>query len=258
MMDFILRGMDLKKYFGRVRAVDGVTLSLVESEILGIVGPNGAGKTTLLNILSGILKPDGGKVLLRVEKEPSKFIDVTGWPPQRLAMLGVARAFQIPNVFDNLTVLDNVRTAIIGRKRLHRRPFKPYEGGLPDVDSEAEDILEFVGLKGQSYKRARDLSHGGRKLLDIALSLSLHPRILMLDEPTAGLSFSEKEAISRLIARLRSERRISIIIVEHDLDVIFRVSDRVIVMHEGRILAEGPPDSIREDERVRKVYLGGG
>jgi branched-chain amino acid transport system ATP-binding protein len=241
----VLEGVGLRKYFGSVRAVDGVTLRLREAEVLGIVGPNGAGKTTLLNILSGVLKPDAGRVLLRLG---GRVVDVTGWPPARLASYGVARAFQIPSVFENMSVIDNVRAAVVGRMRLYARTLKPYDGGLREVDEEAWSIMEFLGLEGKAYTLARDLSHGDRKLLDIALALALRPRVLLLDEPTAGLSAAEKQSVTRLVARLREEKRVSVILVEHDLDVVFAVSDRVMVMYEGRVLAEGDPDAVKRDE----------
>jgi len=248
-----LRVKELRKYFGSVRAVDGVSFELHEAEILGIVGPNGAGKTTLLNLISGVIKPDSGKVMTRIR---GRMVDVTGWPPPKLSSIGIARAFQVPNVFEGLSVLDNLRAAIIARNRLYRSISKPYDGGLAGVDDEAWRLLEFVGLSDKYYVAARSLSHGERKLLDIAIALALNPRILLLDEPTAGLGSQDKDLVVDLIKKFRAEQRKSVIVVEHDLDVVFSVSDRVLVMYDGRVLAIGPPDAVRADPRVRKLYLG--
>ncbi|BEP17300.1 ABC transporter ATP-binding protein [Pyrofollis japonicus] len=240
-----------RKYFGGVRAVDDVTLKLLEREILSIVGPNGAGKTTLLNIVFGVIKPDKGRVLLRVG---DKFLDVTGWPPRRLVRIGLARAFQTPSVFNDMTVIDNVRAAIIARKKA-LFSLKGYYA-LGDVEEEAWQLLDYFGLGDKAYVLAKDLSHGERKLLDIVLALASRPRVLLLDEPTAGLSASEKQTVMEIIKRLRDDMGVSVIVVEHDLDVVFGVSDRVVVMYEGRVLAEGPPSVVQEDERVRTLYLG--
>ncbi|MET1101180.1 MAG: ABC transporter ATP-binding protein [Pyrodictiaceae archaeon] len=247
----LLVAENLKKYFGGVRAVDGVSLALGYAEIVGIVGPNGAGKTTLLNILSGVLKPDAGRVLLNIG---GRLFDVTGWPARKLVSVGVAKAFQTPRIFLNMTVIDNVRAALIRRKRGYFAIRGYY--GLRDIEEKAWSLLSYVGLSSKAYYEARDLSHGEKKLLDVILALALEPKLLLLDEPTAGLSVSEKDLVMDVVKKLRKDLGISIIIVEHDLDVVFNVSDRVIVMYEGRILAEGSPESVQRDEKVKALYLG--
>lgn len=247
----LLIAENLKKYFGGVRAVDGVSLALGYAEIVGIVGPNGAGKTTLLNILSGVLKPDQGRVLLNMG---DRFSDVTGWPASKLVRVGVAKAFQTPRIFPNMTVIDNVRAALIGRKKSYFAIRGYYS--LKDVEREAWSLLSYVGLSSKAYYEAKDLSHGEKKLLDVVLALALEPKLLLLDEPTAGLSVSEKKLVMDVVKKLREDLGVSIIIVEHDLDVVFSASDRVIVMYDGRILAEGDPESVQRDERVRMLYLG--
>ncbi len=251
-MEPVLKGEDLRKHFGNVRAVDGVSLHVMPGETLSIIGPNGAGKTTLLNLVSGIIRPDAGRVMVR---RGDRYVDVTGWSPARITRLGVARAFQVPNIFDNMTVIDNMRAALVGATGVYSRTLKPYYS-IAGVEEEAWRLLEFFGLAGKAEALARDLSHGEKKVLDIALALASKPSILLLDEPTAGLSAAEKPLITGLLKRLRDEAGVAIVVVEHDLDVVFEVSDRVMVMHEGRLLAEGPPEEVRRDPRVKEAYLG--
>ncbi|MCE4599606.1 MAG: ABC transporter ATP-binding protein [Desulfurococcales archaeon] len=242
---------NVRKYYGRVAAVDGVSLTVPEATTIGLIGPNGAGKTTLLDVISGITRPDSGSVKLAVE---GGVVEITGKPISVITMLGVARAFQIPNVFDGLSVIDNIRTAIIASKRLYKSISRNYDS-LTEVDEDAKGILELVGLYEKKDVKASNLSHGERKLLDIAIALVARPRVLLLDEPTSGLSALEKGRITSIIESLKKER-IPMLIVEHDLDVVFSVSDRVIAMHEGKILVEGDPESVKADQRLRYAYFG--
>lgn len=248
----VMVGERLRKRFGNVKAVDGVSIRVMAGEVLGIIGPNGAGKTTLLNLISGILKPDSGKVMVRWKE---KLIDITGWGPAKIAKLGVARAFQIPNIFDNMSVIDNLRSALMGREGYYSRVLKLYDR-IEEVEKEAWRLLRFFGLEEKAEEVALNLSHGEKKVLDIALALALKPTILLMDEPTAGLSAAEKPMITELIGKLKRETGVAIVVVEHDLDVIFSISDRVMAMHEGRLLAEGSPDQIRADARVKEAYFG--
>ncbi|MCE4602873.1 MAG: ABC transporter ATP-binding protein [Desulfurococcales archaeon] len=242
---------DVRKYYGRVAAVDGVSLTVEEESVVGLIGPNGAGKTTLLDIISGVVKPDTGRVKLATEEGE---IDLTGRPISYITRMGVSRAFQIPNVFSGLTVLDNLRTALVASRRLYTRSTRSYES-LPGVDEEAHRLASLVGLGDRMEVPASSLSHGERKLLDIAMALTTKPRVLLLDEPTAGLSAVEKGRIVELIRDLRG-RGIPMLVVEHDLDVVFSVSDRVVAMHEGKVLVEGRPEEVRSDPRLRVAYFG--
>ncbi|MEB3774415.1 MAG: ABC transporter ATP-binding protein [Desulfurococcales archaeon] len=242
---------DVRKYYGKVTAVDGVSLTVEEGRVVGLIGPNGAGKTTLLDIISGIVKPDAGRVKLAT---PGGEIDLTGKPISYITRMGVSRAFQIPNVFNGLTVLDNLRTALIASRRLYSKSLKKYED-LPEIDEEAMRLASLVGLDERLDVTASSLSHGERKLLDIAMALTTKPRVLLLDEPTAGLSAVEKGRITRLIMDLKASG-IPMLVVEHDLDVVFSVSDSVVAMHEGKVLARGSPEEVRRDPRLRIAYFG--
>jgi branched-chain amino acid transport system ATP-binding protein len=253
-VEAVLVAEGLRKYFGNVRAVDGVSLKLGEGETLGIIGPNGAGKTTLLNLLSGVLKPDAGRILVRGERG---YVDVTGWSPAKIARMGVARAFQMPSIFENLTVIDNVRAALVAARRLYAGRTEHYDA-IPEVEEEAWKLLEFFGLEEKGHVLARDLAHGEKKALDIAIALALKPRVLLLDEPTAGMSAAEKPQVVEMLNRLKKVSGISVVVVEHDLDVVFAVSDRVLAMHEGRVISEGPPERVRSDPLVKEAYLGEG
>ena len=249
----VLAVEDVWKYYGPVRAVDHVSLQLREREILGIIGPNGAGKTTLLSLIGGSVYPDGGRIMLRTRD--GRAVDVTRRPPHERVALGLAKSYQIPNVFDNVTVLDNMRIALMAGRRLYTRPLGYYYN-YPDVDREASSVLERFGLGERINDLARDLSHGERKILDIALAYVTRPHVLLLDEPTSGLSVAEKNLLKPLLRSLRDDEGISLIIVEHDLDVVFDLADRVILMNEGRIILEGKPDEVRESRELRVVYLG--
>jgi len=243
---------DLHKWFGRLHAVDGVSFTLSRGEVLSIVGPNGAGKTTLLNLISGVVRPDRGRVLLRSR---DGLIDITGRPPHEVTRLGLGRSFQIPNVFDGLSVEDNIRVSLLtrtGRIGVLRRIYR----GFPEVEEELGRVLEIFGLEDARERLGSELSHGMRKKLDIAISFALRPRVLLLDEPTSGLTQGEKRDMIQLIQGLRGGET-SFIIVEHDLDVVREVSDSLIVMHEGRVLAHDVPDKVLRMSEVVDAYLGG-
>ena len=231
----------IARYFGGVRALDGVSLSVEAGERRAVIGPNGAGKTTLFNILSGELRPTAGNVRLFDR-------DVTGQQTWRLARLGVARVYQRTELFGDLTARENVELALLrarGVWTLARRD--------PGLALRVDEMLGRVGLERMT-SRARALSHGERRQLEVAVALATEPRVLLLDEPTAGMSPAETVRITDLVASL--PRAITLVIVEHDMDVVFRLADRVTVLHEGRILSEGEPATVRADERVREVYLG--
>ena len=234
---------DLRREFGGIKALAGVTLTVAEGERRAIIGPNGAGKTTLFNILTGELEPTGGSV--RVAGA-----DVTGMRPHQLAKRGVARMYQRNELFDPLPAGDNVALALGAR----RGPYRPFTSPPKDERAETSELLERVGLAGRASVPARELSHGERRQLELALALAQRPRVLLLDEPTAGMSPAETSRIAALIDRL--ERALTIVIVEHDMDVVFRLAERITVLHEGRVIAEGTPQQVRGDTQVNEVYLG--
>ena len=239
----VIETRELRREFGGVTALDGVSLRVAEGERRAIIGPNGAGKTTLFNILTGELEPTAGTVLL-------SGVDVTGRSTHELARRGLSRMYQRNELFEGLSVRDNVMLALGAAAG----PYRPFTGPGPRERAAADDVLKRIGLADLGSVPARSLSHGERRQLELALALARGPRLLLLDEPTAGMSPAETLRITELIASL--ERTLTIVIVEHDMDVVFRLADRISVLHEGRVLAEGTPDAVRGDRIVNEVYLG--
>ncbi len=242
----VLRTEGVKKHFGSVRAVDGVSIEVREGEIVSLVGPNGAGKTTLLNLISGLLKPDSGRVHFLGR-------DVTGMRPSQLVRMGMARCFQISNVFEDLTVLENLLAAVHSIEG-KISPLRRYDER--EAVDRAMAVLREFNLHDKAHLTPKELSHGDRKLLDVAIAYALNPKMILLDEPTAAMSVGEKRTTVRVIKKLRDQLGVTVLLVEHDLDVVYEVSDRIIVMHQGTVLAEGRPEEVREDPKVREVYLG--
>jgi branched-chain amino acid transport system ATP-binding protein len=244
----LLQAIDLKRYFGETRAVDNVNLSIEEREFVSLVGPNGAGKTSLINVISALLAPESGKILFRGQ-------DITRLSVTQRVRAGIARSFQLVNVFDDLSAFDNVALAIFSRegKTAHL-------GRLAHLDEavtrEADAILGQFGLAGKRDDSGRDLAQGERKLLDVALAYALKPKLLFLDEPTSGVSTRDKGQIMDTIASVVRGEGITAVIVEHDMDVVFKYSDRIVVMAQGAIIAQGTPDEIRKNEQVAMVLLG--
>ncbi len=244
----VLETRNLRKEFDGLVAVADVSLRVKEGELHAIIGPNGAGKTTLFNLISGVLPPTAGKVFLRGQ-------DITGLPPHQITRRGIGRSFQITNLFPNLTALESVRLAAQARSHrnlyfwAHYRRYREYE-------ERALEIIRQVGLAGREYVPARALPHGDQRKLEIALLLATEPDVLLLDEPTAGMASGEIPMLIDFIRRLREEGGRTILLVEHKMDVVMNLSDRITVMHQGRILAEGTPAEISADERVQQAYLG--
>ena len=240
----------LTKFFEDFKAVDNVNLTLYEGTITSLVGPNGAGKTTLLNMISGVIKPTKGKIYFMGK-------DITGLPPYKIVKMGIARGFQLPNVCNYLTTLDNVRIAILSHMGKVRNLFSSVDKDK-EVYNKAVEILKIFGLYEKKDLLAQDLSHGDRKLLDVAMAFALEPKLILLDEPTSGVSTSEKRKIMSTIERVIRERGITALIVEHDMDIVFSYSDRIVVMHEGKIIADGKPSEIKSDKKVESILLGVG
>jgi branched-chain amino acid transport system ATP-binding protein len=244
----LLQTIDLKRYFGDTRAVDNVSLSVNEGEFVSLVGPNGAGKTSLINVITAHLKAGSGKILFQGR-------DITNLSVTERVRLGIGRSFQLVNVFDDLSTFDNVALAVFSREGK-----TAHIGALAHRDhaviAEAEDTLGQFGLAGKRAESARDLSQGERKLLDVALAYALKPKLLFLDEPTSGVSTRNKAQIMDTIASVVRGRGITAVIVEHDMDVVFRYSDRIVVMAQGAVMAQGTPDEIRSNEQVAMTLLG--
>jgi branched-chain amino acid transport system ATP-binding protein len=244
----ILETRGLVRAFGGVRALDGVDLALREGEVHALIGPNGAGKTTFINVLSGLLPPTGGEIVWRGAR-------ITHWPAARRARAGIARTMQVTSIFPNLSVSDNVWLA--AQRQRPRLPVLALRHGLGDVAARVRECLEWVGLTGRAEEPAGSIGHGDQRLLEIAIALALRPRLLLLDEPTAGMSATESWAIVRRLQEIRARDPITVVVVEHDMDVVLELAERVTVLHLGRILASGAPDAIARDAEVQRVYLGG-
>jgi branched-chain amino acid transport system ATP-binding protein len=244
----LLRTEKLKKHFGETRAVDGVDFTVNEGEFLSLVGTNGAGKTTLVNLISAFLLPDSGRIFIGDR-------DITHASVDERIRSGIARSFQLVNLFDDLSVLDNVALSIFAREGKTRRIFTLAERDAA-VAREAVDLLAEFGLGGKAEAPARDLAQGERKLLDVAIAYALRPKLLFLDEPTSGVSTRDKAQIMDTVSSVVRGGGITAVVIEHDMDVVFKYSDRVVVMHEGRFLADGPPEEIRRNSDVAKYLLG--
>ena len=244
----LLRTVNLKKYFGDTHAVDGVDFTVAEGEFLSLVGSNGAGKTTLVNLISAYLHPDDGQILLDEQ-------DITFSSVNDRVKAGIARSFQLVNLFDDLSAFDNVALAIFSREGKTRNLMTLADHD-DDVRRETEGVLQQFGLDGKRDVTAGGLAQGERKLLDVAVAYALRPRLLFLDEPTSGVSTRDKLQIMDTISSVVRAGKVTAVIIEHDMDIVFKYSDRIVVMHEGTILADGPPEEIRENEEVATTFLG--
>jgi len=237
----------LERSFAGFRAVAGVSLEIPAGGVRTIIGPNGAGKTTLFNLLSGLLAPTAGRIYFGDR-------EITGLPPFRRARLGIGRSFQITNIFGRLSVRENLRLAVAAAfdgKANFLFPARAMRG----VDAKTEQLLTDIGLSELGGQASETLSHGDQRRLEIGLALATDPRVLLLDEPLAGMSFAETQATVDLIGRVGDGR--TIVLVEHDIDVVMRISTTITVMQTGKILAIGTPQEIRDNEAVQRAYLGG-
>jgi len=238
----------LTKYFGDTHAVDKVDFVIGEGEVVALIGSNGAGKTSLVNLISGLLQPDSGRIVFRGE-------EITRRPVQDRIKAGIARSFQIVNLFDELTVVDNVALSIFAREG-KTRWFFTLADHYGAIWEEAHDILRQFGLDLKAKQLAGGISQGERKLLDVAVAYALKPQLLFLDEPTSGVSTREKAPIMDVISSIVRSQRITAVVIEHDMDIIFKYSDRIVVMHQGVILASGSPEEIRSNESVKDAVFG--
>ena len=242
----VLRVEDLRKAFGGVQAVGGVSLVLPAGEIRALIGPNGAGKSTLFNVLTGHLRADAGEVWFKGRR-------LTGLPPHAVARHGVGRTFQITATFASLTVLENVQVARLSHGR-RSRALLGDAAGLERAPATA--LLEQVGLADQAARAAGVLAYGDLKKLELAIALAGEPTLLLLDEPTAGMAPAERGALMGLTAGIARARGLTVLFTEHDMDVVFAAADRIVVLHEGRVIADGLPSAVREDRQLQAVYLG--
>jgi branched-chain amino acid transport system ATP-binding protein len=244
----MLECQSLRKTFSGFVATNDVSLNVPKNRITAVIGPNGAGKSTLFNLITGHLQPDNGKVLLEGR-------DITGVEPHKICGMGIARSFQRTNIFPKLTVFENIQAAFIAHSgrgldmwNVSERMFRP----------ETDEMIEQLALQGISGSIAGEVSHGAQKQVELGIALAGKPRMLLLDEPTAGMSAQETHESIALLDRIAKERELTLLFTEHDMDVVFTIAHTIAVLHQGRIIAVGTPDEVRNNEEVRRVYLGGG
>jgi branched-chain amino acid transport system ATP-binding protein len=244
----VLEVEGLSRHFGALAALSDVSFQVRQGEIFSVIGPNGAGKSTLFNVIAGLYPPTAGRVRFRGE-------DITGLPPEVVNRKGLAKTFQITNIFPEISVFENVRVAAQSRAPEAGRLSSLWR--LPDVERPVMELLEAFGLAARRDELAQHLSHGEQRYLEICLALATAPTLLLLDEPTAGMTPGETRAATALLQRIARERGLTVLLIEHDMSVVMGISDRVAVLHFGEKIAEGPPEAIRSDPRVLEAYLGG-
>jgi len=244
----LLQTQNLTKSFGALTAVNDVTLSIAEGSLHSIIGPNGAGKTTLFNLLTGTFPPTSGKIIFDQK-------DITGTPAHRVAHLGLARCYQRTTVFPALSLLDNAWVAAFATGKSWDGLLFKKSSSYPEIQERSLHALRDVGLESKANQPAREISHGEQRQLELALALAAAPRVLLLDEPAAGLSPEETRRMVALVRALKG--RYTIVLIEHKIDIIMSVSDRISVMHFGSLIAQGTPGEIQRNPEVRRAYLGG-
>ncbi len=238
----------VKKSFDGFVAINGVSFSLQKGEICSIIGPNGAGKTTLFNLITGHLRIDEGKLIFKDQ-------DITNRRPYQICRLGVGRSFQRTNIFPRLTVYQNIQAAVLVHRGRSFTFFQPVDSFF---QKETEEILGRVGLKEYAQTVSGSLSYGFQKQLELGIALASEPELLLLDEPTAGMSTQETHQTMELIGKITQEKGLTLLFTEHDMEVVFSISRRIMVLHQGRLIAEGPPEEVRRNLEVQKIYLGEG
>ena len=242
----ILKVAHLNKAFGGLQATNDVSYEMQAGELSGIIGPNGAGKSTFFNLLSGYHKVDSGRISFKGK-------DITNWPPHRISRLGIARAFQVSNIYPALTTYENVRQSVLAQQNKTLNFFTPARGL---AKSETQMLLEVTGLSDYAERTAGTLSQGDKKRLELAVALGNKPELLFLDEPTAGMSGEETYATMNLVKRLNQKMNLTILFTEHNMSVVFGYARRLTVLHQGAVIAEGSPEEVRRNEAAQKAYLG--
>jgi len=245
-VELVLETVGLSKRFGGVQAVNGVDLAVPAGDLRAIIGPNGAGKTTFFNLVTGDLAHDSGQIFLAGR-------EVSGLPPHQLCRRGLGRTFQITSIFRRLSALENVQTALLSHHGRHYNVLRPARGLFRD---EALGLLERVGLASQAAKPSGIMSHGDQRRLEMAIALASGPRVLLLDEPTAGMAPRERHELMGLVARIARDTGLTVVFTEHDMDVVFATARRITVLHQGAVLTEGAPAEVRANPDVLRVYLG--
>ncbi|MDL1895492.1 ABC transporter ATP-binding protein [Anaerolineae bacterium CFX7] len=243
----MLRVENVVKSFDDFTAVNGAQLTVADGALVAVIGPNGAGKTTLFNLIIGLFKPDRGKITFDDK-------DITGLPPYEICRRGIARAFQIANIFPRLSVFENVQVAVFAQQRQSRNFLQPAH---TLARAETNAILESAGLQHKARHIASALSHGDQRILEIAIALGSQPRLLILDEPTAGMSPEETATTMSLVKQLAQTRGITILFCEHDMDIVFSVAQSIMVMRHGQTIIQGTPEQVRQNRQVQEAYLGG-
>ena len=251
-MTTVLETADLRKEFGELVAVDDVSLSIDGDDITSIIGPNGAGKTTFYNLLTGVLEPTSGSIRLRKDGD---LLDITDAPPHEVARSGLSRSYQITNIFEGITVRENVQVARIVHERQTLDVFSRPSAD-EDLNADVDELLELTNLTEFSETPCEELSHGEKRNVEIALALAIEPTVFLLDEPTAGMNPTETRKVVSLIRQLNEDIDATFVVTEHNMDVVTDISDRIVVLAEGAVLADGEPEAVLADERVTEAYLG--
>ena len=243
----IIKTETLTKRFGGLVAVNNVDLTIGENRMTSIIGPNGAGKTTFFNLLIGLMQPDSGKIYYRGK-------DITGYPPHKIAKEGIARSFQLLNIFTELPLFENVRIAVQA-ERGHGFEMLSSTSSLGEVNDRSFEIIKAIGLGEKENILAKNLSYGDKRILEIGIALASNPKLLLLDEPTSGLAGRETGRMTDFIKNLA--KGLTIVLIEHDMNIVLSISDHIAVLHQGKVIAEGSPDQIKQNDEVQEAYLGG-
>jgi len=243
----ILEAVGISKHFGGLMANNNISFMVEEGKITSIIGPNGAGKTTLFNLLTGLYRPDKGQVIFDGQ-------DISGWPIHKIVNLGIVRSFQVLNIFNEISPAENIRLAVQSRKKRSLNFFRPTTG-FADINQETDAVLDEIGLTDVKNLPTKTLSYGDKRVLEIGIAMASKPRLLLMDEPTSGLPTSETERIKKFIKKIST--RLTVLVIEHDMDIVLTISDVIIVLHQGRVIAQGAPAEIKANDEVQEAYLGG-